>query len=68
MLENWCWMKQELQKMSCHYTTLDPKYLQGWLEKHPGEPAPPRSIPDELLESVLASRNQHHVFHFLHLL
>lgn len=68
MLENWCWMKEELRQMSCHYTTLDPGYLEGWLEKHPGEPTPPQTIPDDLLDSLVAGRNRHRVLQLLDIL
>lgn len=55
LLENWCWTDM-LRNMSCHYTTLNPEYLTKWREIHPGEEDPPRQMPDELLESLLASR------------
>lgn len=65
MLENWCWMKHELKKMSRHYTTLDPGYLEAWLENHPGETAPQPTIPDELLDGLVAGRNQHQILQLL---
>ena len=43
--------------MSCHYTALDPEYLRVWHEKHPEADAPPDKIPDELLDSLIASRS-----------
>ena len=57
LLENWCWTKDILKELSCHYTTLDPDYLVQWRKDNPGQPDPPAKIPDELLDNILKSRN-----------
>ncbi|KAF3802553.1 Saccharolysin [Colletotrichum gloeosporioides] len=57
MLENWCWMADELRHMSCHYTRLNPELLDDWRRKNPGQPDPPEKIPDELLGPLVRSRN-----------
>ncbi|KAJ5723575.1 peptidase family M3, partial [Penicillium malachiteum] len=57
MLENWCWIKDILKGLSCHYTTLDENYLADWRLKHPTEPDPPKTIPDELVDNVIKHRH-----------
>ena len=49
MLENWCWVKDVLSKLSSHYTTLDPSYLAKWREEHPRIPNPPPRISDKFV-------------------
>lgn len=56
MLENWCWMKDVLEGLSCHYTTLDENYLADWRKQHPSEPDPPRKIPEGLVENLVKHR------------
>ncbi|KAJ6022237.1 peptidase family M3 [Penicillium herquei] len=56
MLENWCWIKDILKDLSCHYTTLDENYLADWRTHHPAEPDPPKTIPDELIDNVIKHR------------
>jgi len=65
MLENWCWVKAELEKMSCHFTTLDSKYHESWKKENPGVAVPPTRIPDNLLDSLVASRNSNRSMWFL---
>ncbi|KAK1759084.1 hypothetical protein QBC47DRAFT_315112, partial [Echria macrotheca] len=55
-LENFCWLKDELRDMSCHYTKLDPRYLSSWQQKHPGCPEPAEKIPDDMLDNIIAAR------------
>jgi len=57
MLENWCWIGDELKRMSCHYTRVDPQHAQQWKEDHQGEHLPPKEIPDELLHNLTRSRD-----------
>jgi metallopeptidase MepB len=56
MLENWCWMKKVLKDLSCHYTMLNDKYLIDWRKQHPGEPDPPKEIPDHLVDNLIKHR------------
>ncbi|KAJ9148665.1 Metallopeptidase [Pleurostoma richardsiae] len=65
MLENWCWMKNELRQMSCHYTRLGPEYMASWQAEHPGEACPPEKIPEEMLEGLVQSRYMDRALWFL---
>src|SRR3569833_1443508 len=35
-LENWCFRKDEVKAMSCHYTRVYPADESAWLEDYPG--------------------------------
>ncbi|RFU30370.1 hypothetical protein B7463_g5987, partial [Scytalidium lignicola] len=56
MLENWCWLPDELKAISRHYTKVDPTYMEAWLKDNPGRDVPSERIPDELLRVRLARR------------
>ncbi|KAI2625005.1 hypothetical protein GGR54DRAFT_629452 [Hypoxylon sp. NC1633] len=56
MLENWCWMRDELKRMSLHFTRLNPAYLEKWQVTNPGR-FPPEKIPDEMVEKIRKSRS-----------
>ncbi|KAK0620909.1 thimet oligopeptidase [Immersiella caudata] len=56
-LENFCWVKDELREMSCHYSKLGPEYLAQWRQANPDAPDPPEKIPDEMVDSLVASRS-----------
>ena len=56
MLENWCWMKDVLQGLSRHYTTLEPNYLIEWRKQHPGASDPPTKIPEDLVDRLIKHR------------
>ncbi|KAJ5094456.1 peptidase family M3 [Penicillium angulare] len=58
LLENWCWMEDVLEKLSCHYTTLDTKYLTQWQTQHPlaGEPDPAQKVPRDLVKNLIKHR------------
>ena len=56
MLENWCWIPDELRALSRHYTRVDPAYMEAWKKDHPGCVIPPEKIPDELLQQRIKRR------------
>ena len=65
MLEYWCWIKEELMAMSCHYTRLKPEYLETWQGENPGAADPPEKIPGELLDSLIESRHSAGAVYYL---
>lgn len=56
MLENFCWREDVLQGLSCHYTTIDEKYLVEWQKEHPNQPDPPTRIPEDLVKPLIRYR------------
>jgi len=56
MLENFCWLPDILKRLSCHYTTLDAKYLEKWRAENPGVQDPPKTVPDELVNDLTKRR------------
>ena len=65
MLENWCWLKDEVKAMSRHYTRVDPTYEAAWLENNPGRTLPPEEIPDDLLDKRLDDRPRAKLYNLL---
>jgi len=65
MLENWCWTKDALRQMSCHYTKVSLEYLAEWRRENPGRDSPPEEIPDELLDPLVRSRTVNRALWFL---
>ena len=63
MLENWCWMPDQLKAISRHYTRIDPKYMSAWQQENRGSTLPPETIPDELLFNLIQRRpvDRHHM-------
>lgn len=68
LLGNWCWDREILKRLSCHYTLLNEQHLSEWHERYPKAPDPPPQIPDDLLEPIVRSRNTHRVLKLLHIL
>lgn len=66
LLENWCWMEETLSKLSCHYTTLDPRYLDEWRAYHVGAPDPPAKIPSDLSKRLINTTYLNHGLYYLH--
>ncbi|KAJ6011132.1 peptidase family M3 [Penicillium sp. IBT 35674x] len=56
MLENYCWREDVLQGLSCHFTTLDEKYLAEWQKQHPNQPVPRTKIPEDLVKPLVKHR------------
>ncbi|EQB47876.1 hypothetical protein CGLO_12953 [Colletotrichum gloeosporioides Cg-14] len=65
MLENWCWMPDELVKMSRHYTRVDPAYAAKWREDHNDAELPPEKIDEKLVERLVESRSLNRALWFL---
>ncbi|KAJ6447185.1 H/ACA ribonucleoprotein complex non-core subunit NAF1 [Purpureocillium lavendulum] len=60
LLEYWCWTPQTLKRLSCHYSYLSEHYESSWRRHQSSadvKQQPPRQIPDELTESLIASKN-----------
>ncbi|KAH8657965.1 hypothetical protein BX600DRAFT_499997 [Xylariales sp. PMI_506] len=56
MLENWCWMPDQLSSMSRHYTYLDPAYAEAWKKETGEQQLPPERLPEEIATKLAASR------------
>lgn len=59
MLENWCWSRNELRSLSKHYSYLSPEFKQTYLDSADtkGATQPPEQIPDDLVDSLLKTKN-----------
>lgn len=58
-------MKDVLQELSCHYSTLSPNYLEKWCREHPDAPAPPKQIPDKLVDRLIERRYANRGLYYL---
>ena len=58
-------MREELRRMSCHYSRLSPQHREAWQAEHPRQAVPPETIPDDLLDGLVASRSLNRALWFL---
>lgn len=58
MLENWCWIKDDLRDIAIHYTATDPKYMEAWKAANPDTAPPSAEISDALLDGIRADYAQ----------
>ncbi|KAI0120730.1 hypothetical protein BJ170DRAFT_161852 [Xylariales sp. AK1849] len=56
MLENWCWIPDELSSISMHYSHLHPEFAREWKFEHGKKDLPPAKLPRETATKVAASR------------
>ena len=66
LVENWCWMKDVLCGLSCHYTTLSERYLADWRDKNPSSPDPVKTIPEHLVANLIKHRYHNTGLYYLH--
>ncbi|KAE9365453.1 zincin [Stipitochalara longipes BDJ] len=52
MLENWIHLPQVLQKISCHYTYLDPTYSAAWKTTNPSKARPAQRAPLDMFDHI----------------
>ncbi|KAI5237509.1 zincin [Aureobasidium subglaciale] len=65
MLENWCWLPDELKKLSCHYTAINSELVEAWKMQNPGKELPQKAISDDLVVPLTENR---YAFRSLYLL
>lgn len=58
MLENWCWMKEDLRDIASHYTATNSKYMEAWKTASPDSEPPSPEISDTLLDGIRADYAQ----------
>lgn len=64
-MENYAWLKEELQNISCHYVYTGDAYKEAWVKSNQGKALPPRTIPDELIQELIASRKRKRIGMYL---
>lgn len=66
VVENWCWIPEQLKAMSRHYSYLSDEYLAVWMAQNEGQPQPPERLPDDLVERIARpDRPKHDALHYL---
>ncbi|OBT69081.1 hypothetical protein VE03_01423 [Pseudogymnoascus sp. 23342-1-I1] len=60
ILENWCWLPEQLKSLSRHYSTLSSDYHDLWkgsmVDDESGN-LPPEKMPDELIRGLISTKN-----------
>lgn len=57
MLENWCWTPSQLKALSRHYSTLSDENSQAWKASNSSQSKPSETLPDDLIEKLLKTKN-----------
>ncbi|KAI8159040.1 peptidase family M3 [Colletotrichum sp. SAR 10_70] len=69
VLENWCWTPEQIMSLSYHYSYLSDEYLSNWKAKTgKNEDAlqPPKSLPREMVQSLLKAKHANTSLDTLH--
>ncbi|KAJ6786328.1 hypothetical protein PWT90_04718 [Aphanocladium album] len=64
-MENFAWLSDELQNISCHYVYTGDAYKQAWMERNPGQALPPRELPAELISEMIDRRPKFRIGYYL---
>ncbi|TQW04337.1 peptidase family M3 [Cordyceps javanica] len=64
-MENYAWLQDELQSISCHYVYTGDSYKQAWMERHPDQDLPPRELPADLISGMIHRRARNRITYCL---
>lgn len=64
-MENYAWLKEQLQSISRHYVYTGEAYKKAWMERNPDEPLPPRELPEELIRELINHRPKRRIEKYL---
>ena len=61
LLEYWCWTREALEQLSCHYSYLSDGHRSLWLKQQSDEAAkpPPETIPEALIQDLISTKYLH---------
>ncbi|KAF5522204.1 Saccharolysin [Colletotrichum aenigma] len=69
VLENWCWTPEQIISLSNHYSYLSDEYFSNWKSKT-GKTEdmlqPPKSLPREMVQSLLKAKHANTALDTLH--
>lgn len=65
VMENYAWLKEELQSISCHYVYTSDSYMQAWQTSHSAEELPPRALPDDLIDELVNNQKNRRIETYL---
>ncbi|KAF7548791.1 hypothetical protein G7Z17_g6834 [Cylindrodendrum hubeiense] len=66
LLEQWTWTPSVLKKISRHYSSISSEYLALWRKEARDNAEPPRHMPDEMINNLIASNSTNKGLHCLH--